>query len=143
MGFLNRIDQAGLGSVVADLLTAGRTNAEITEVLNREHGLKIGWRAVEDYTRRLRAERAERARAVVRDAIAPTLTTDIHTLDGAITTLKLWFDDEGLRRSERLAVVRELRQAIDTKLKYSGASPEGQGVLRIEVVDPDEEEEPA
>ena len=131
MGFLNRIDQAGLGSVVADLLTAGRTNAEITEVLNREHGLKIGWRAVEDYTRRLRAERAECARAAVREAIAPTVTTDINTLGEAINTLKLWFDDEGLRRSERLAVIRELRQAIDTKLKYSGAGGDDDKTVQV------------
>jgi len=133
------IDAAGLGDLVAELLPT-HTNAQIRSILQRDHGLQISYRAVEDYTRRLRAERAERARAAVHDAISPTVTTDIHALDEAIAVLKRWFDDERLRRSERLVVMRELRQAIDTKLRYSGAGDAQDGVLRITIVDPDTEE---
>jgi hypothetical protein len=121
----SRIDKAGLGSLVAELLH-NHTNAQITEILNRDHGVKIGWRAVENYTAKLRAERSRQARQAVQDAIAPTVTTDIATLDAAIKRLKAWFDDESLRRSERLLVIRELRQTIETKLRYSGANPTGE-----------------
>ena len=137
----NLIEQAGLSSLVAELLDR-HTNAQITEILTRDHGLKISWRAVENYTARLRAERGRQTRAAVQAAIAPTVTTDIATLDTAIRKLREWFADESLRRSERLLVVRELRQVIDTKLKYSGADPaDGDKTMQIAFVDPDDDGE--
>jgi hypothetical protein len=130
------IEKAGLVSVVAGLLPT-HTNAEIVGILAEEHGVQIGFRAVENYTARLRRETMERARVAVQEATQPTVARDVDALETMISTMLGWFKDESLRRSERLLVGRELRQTVDVKLRHATGG-ETQ-IVRIIFADPDGE----
>lgn len=116
---MSKIEQSGLAPLVAEL-SRSKTNAEIAKILKDEHGLDVCMATVRTFTGQIRREQGQLNREAIEGAIAPTVAHDISVLDRAIDKLALWFDDEGLRVSERLLVVRELRQVIATKLSNAG-----------------------
>ncbi len=131
MGRPNKIDQNGLAEVVLELAVT-KTSRQIAEILKREHGVDIGHVAVARYIQGIRQERAEATKALVQETIKATVPRDLEILDEMIEQERGWFRDPELKLGERLLVARELRQTIDTKLKYSGAGP-GDGELTVKL----------
>lgn len=128
MGRPNKIDQLNLAEKVL-CLAATKTSREISAILAQDDKVDISHVAVARYIKGMREERAEQTRALVQEHIRGTVPTDLQTLDELVAELTALFREKNKEGkpahdlTERLKVARELRQAIDTKLKYSGAGP--------------------
>ena len=110
-------------------LSASHSNAEICSVLCAEFGVSVTEEAVRKFLRGVRQERAEQTKALVHETVRATLPGDLQILNDVIRKEKEWFDCDDLKLSERVMVAKELRQAIDTKLKYSGAGEQEQQIV--------------
>lgn len=128
MARANKIDELGLGSEILELASKGKSSREIVAILAAK-GYAISQPSVARYLASVRRERAEATKAIVRDHIRATVPSDLAALDTIIAQEMAWFRDESRKLSERLAVAKELRQTIDTKLKYSGAGEEAAAVV--------------
>lgn len=119
------IEKNGLTEKVLGL-SATMSSREISALLKAEHGVNISYQAINNFVKGVRAERAEQTKAIVQEHIKATMPTDLDTLDRLIKQELEWFDDpeqkHNLKISEKLQVAKELRQTIDTKLRYSGAA---------------------
>ena len=135
MGRPNKIDQNGLAEVVLELAVT-KTSRQIAEILKQEHGVEIGHVAVARYIQGMRQERAQATKALVQEHIKATVPKDLELLDAIIEDLRKHYfeeqsavisDDAGnkLALSDKLAVSREIRQTVATKLRYSGAGEPG------------------
>ncbi len=124
MARTSKVELSGLVDVVTELMRT-KTTAEIHGILQRDYGWEHGVRPVERFCAKVRSEQGRLNREAIEAAIAPTVGRDIATLDAAIERLAEWFRDDNLRKSERLMVVRELRQVIDTKLRNAGGDGAG------------------
>ena len=112
-------------------LSATHTNVKISQVLKEEFGIDVSAEAIRQFLKGIRQDRAEQTKALVQEHIRATAPGDLKTLDLIIAQEKEWFESEGLKISEKLAIAKELRQTIDTKLKYSGAAEgENEFILR-------------
>jgi len=129
----NKIDQNGLSEVVLELATT-KTSRQIAEYLKQEYGLEISHAAVARYIRDMRQERAEQTKALVQEKIKATVPRDLDILDELIAQELSWFKAKSMETSEKLAVAKELRQTIDTKLKYSGAGA-GENEITLKLYD--------
>lgn len=133
----NKIDQNGLSEVVLELATT-KTSRQIAEILKCNHGVEIGHVAVARYIQGVRQERAEQTKALVQEKIKATVPRDLEILDEMIAQEHTWFKSPSLDVGEKLAVAKELRQTIDTKLKYSGAGiPENEITVKLYDFDAD------
>jgi hypothetical protein len=132
------IEKNGLAEKVL-CLSATKSARDIEAILLAEDGVTISYRSIANFVKDVRQERAEATRALVQEHIKATVPTDLETLDMLINREREWFNDEGLKVSEKLMVAKELRQTIDTKLKYSGAGEMGDQVVTIKL--PEELEE--
>ncbi|NPV72111.1 MAG: hypothetical protein HPY55_16010 [Firmicutes bacterium] len=138
MGRPNKIEQAGLLDKVLEL-AVHHGSREIAQILKRDYGLEVSHVSVHKLIKGIRKEQAERVKAVVQEHVSATLPRDLDILDEVIRKEKEWFDREDLKISEKLLVAKELRQAIDTKLKYSGAG-EQEAQIVVKWADDDEPE---
>lgn len=116
----NKIDQHGLSEVVLGLATT-MTSRQISEKLKQEYGVDVSHVAVARYIKDIRQERAEQTKALVQDKIKATVPRDLDILDELIAQELEWFKGGDMEIIDKLSVAKELRQTIDTKLKYSGA----------------------
>lgn len=126
----NKIEQFGLGEKVL-ALSVTKTSREIAAILKEENGVDISHAAIARYIQDVRKERVEATRAAVQEHIKATLPGDLQLLDEIIAQEREWFKDPSLKISQKLLVAKELRQAIDTKLRHSGAS-EASGVIVVQ-----------
>lgn len=116
----NKIDQHGLSEVVLGLATT-MTSRQISEKLQQEYGVDVSHVAVARYIKDIRQERAEQTKALVQEKIKATVPRDLDILDELIAQELEWFKGGDMEIIDKLSVAKELRQTIDTKLKYSGA----------------------
>jgi len=116
----NKIDQNNLSEVVLELATT-KTSRQIAEYLKQKYGVEIGYGAVARYIKEIRQERAEQTKALVQEKIKVTVPRDLDILDELIAQELNWFKSAEIDIGGKLVVAKELRQTIDTKLKYSGA----------------------
>lgn len=141
----NKIDQLNLAEDVLELALT-KTSREISAILKAKHGVDVSHVAVARYIQGMRKERAEATKAVVQEHIRATVPTDLQTLDQIIAQEVDWFKSVDLDIAAKLAVAKELRQTIDTKLKYSGAGG-GEPEITVKLYDfdadgyPDPEDE--
>ncbi|NPV80728.1 MAG: hypothetical protein HPY52_10710 [Firmicutes bacterium] len=133
----NKIDQNGLSEVVLEMATT-MTSRQISEKLKREYGVDISYVAVARYIKDVRQERAEQTKALVQEKIKATVPRDLDILDELIAQELGWFKAGEMEINDKLVVAKELRQTIDTKLKYSGAGvPENELTVKLYDFDDD------
>lgn len=120
----------------------GATAQQIADWLEADHGIKVTRRAVAHHLKQTQAERAEITRAVAREKLAPTVTSDLDELarlrDEAekIKVMALSGEEPALGHALRAIEIQSL--ITDKRLKYSGAGePDvpgaGAGVLILPV----------
>lgn len=110
-----------LHQIVLDLAGEGKSSRAIAEQLGAEHGHKTTYSTVARLLKELRKDRADIAKAVVREELAPALTRDLRRLER--------FAKRCANRAHRCGddivfakLVDELRKITETKLKFSGAN---------------------
>ena len=113
----------------------GKTLAEICEWLHKTHGVRVSPTAIRKKLAKRRKEREVVAKAVVREVIAKTVTTDLDVLakqQGRLAKLATRHFNRALKNEqgefERKSptelyclVVEQLRKVAETKLHFSGA----------------------
>lgn len=121
----------------------GDSLREICAWLEKTHGISVTPTAIRKKLTKRRAEREVVAKAVVREHIAKTVTSDLEHLDRernrlSILSTKLFnsaLKSRGFRRKESAdsyrGVVDCLRKVIDTKLHYSGADTPDDGASEL------------
>lgn len=132
---VSKIESLGLASKVVTL-SGTLTSREIARRLQEEDGVEIAHNTVSRFLKDLREERAEQTKALVQDHMEQSLEHDLQLLDKLIQQEHEWFFSDDLKVSEKLLVARELRQTIETKLKYSGAGGnDQQQVITVKLPD--------
>lgn len=101
-------------------LSATQSNREIESELARQ-GIKLSRTTIGKIINEHRQERAATTKETINEHIKHTVTTDLDILQKQRDKLYEWFNDDGLRISERLMCSDRLNKVIDTRLKYSGA----------------------
>lgn len=109
-----------LHEIVLDLAGKGKSSRAIADELGTFHGCKTTHTAVQRLLKELRKDRAEVAKAVVREELAPALTNDLRRLE----RLAKRCANRAARCTDDVVftkLVDELRKITETKLKFSGA----------------------
>lgn len=146
MARVSKIEQNNLAAEVLEL-SLTHTTRDIAEILQRDHGIDISHNAIAKWLKGTRQERREQTKAVVQEHIKATVPRDLELLDAIIDDLRqIYFSEKPaavldpngelrevhyLPLGDKLAVSREIRQTVATKLKYSGAG-EGSGEGSLE-----------
>ena len=119
--------------IILDLAGKGKSVRAIADALVTLHGYKTSHMAVQRCLKELRQGRAEVAKAVVREELAPVLTNDLRRLER--------FAKKCANRAARCAddvvftkLVDELRKITETKLKFSGADEPDQAAAAKAVI---------
>ena len=128
MALTSKIERLGLGERILAMAGEGKSSREIAARLAAEN-ISLSQPSIIRFLSSVRKERSETTKAIVEERIRANLPRDLDILDDVIHKEKEWFDSEQLTLSQRVMVAKELRQAIDTKLKYSGAGEQEQQVI--------------
>jgi len=128
MARASKIERLGLGERILAMAAEGKSSREIAACLAAEN-ISLSQPSIIRFLSSVRKERAETTKAIVEERLRANLPRDLDILDDVIRQEKEWFDSEQLSLSQRVMVAKELRQAIDTKLKYSGAGEQEQQIV--------------
>jgi hypothetical protein len=111
--------------LVLELAGQGKSTRQISEHLGTV-GIKASYKAVGRLLQELRAQRAEVAKAVVREELSTTLTADVRRLERLVkkTLARI---RKGVDADTFCKLAEQARKLIETKLKHSGAAePDGE-----------------
>ncbi len=138
---ISKIERYGLADRVLEL-SLTKTTREMAEIIKAEKGVDISHKAIAVWLKGTRQERREQTKAVVEEHIKATVPKDLELLDAIIDDLRqIYFSEKstvvydannephevkGLELVNKLPVAREIRHAVATKLRFSGAG-EGSG----------------
>lgn len=121
----------------------GATAQQIADWLEADHGIKVTRRAVAHHLKQTQSERSEITRAVAREKLAPTVTSDLDELE-AIKQRLHEVEREARQRPElmghRLRALELQAKVTDRKLHYSGAGEPDAAAGNLGVVVLPEEE---
>lgn len=130
-------------------LSPHHTNRQIAEIMADE-GVSVSASTIARLLAGVRKERAETSREVVRERLREHVLSDLDILQVTRDQLNCWrrnLQEDGktpidppLRIGERLLIIDRLRGVIAERLKAGGVT-EDDKTIRIQVVDPDEDEE--
>lgn len=122
-----KISQQAREQILAQL-ALGRTQAEVASWAKGALGVEITRQAISKLARSTRVERAETTRAVIREAVAPKVASDLEILDREIRRLRSLATKafraaraDPLMARPFLDVDRALRDAIAQRAKLAGA----------------------
>jgi hypothetical protein len=125
--------------LVLDLASQGKSTRQISEHLGKV-GIRASHKAVGGLLRELRRERADVAKAVVREELSTTLTADVRRLERLVrktlARIRKATDDDTYCR-----LVEQTRKLIETKLKHSGAGEADDTNLAPVIMVPPESED--
>lgn len=119
-------------------LAKGQSTRAVAEWVKRHYGIKVSHVAISKIAKTARTLRADVAKVVVREKVAGALTGDLDVLDQEIKRLRR-LAARAYRHAREypaesqpfLNVDRSLREAIDQRLKRSGADEPDEPILGL------------
>lgn len=142
-----------LESAVLEQAITGSSNRAVAAWLKDKHGIEVSHVTVGRMVKRLRSERADIAKAVIREKLGTSLTTDLDRLEKHARQLDELADDcFGRIKSDATfakghdktgepiyvdghdtyaKLVEQIRKITDTKLDYSGAGQDDEAKMHI------------
>ncbi|HEY3315195.1 MAG TPA: hypothetical protein VGL40_07990 [Bacillota bacterium] len=129
MASISKIDRHGLGAKVTEL-SLTKSSREIARILKDEDGVDVSHKGVACWLKQVRAERRDATKAAVQEHIKKSIPKDLELLDHLIEDLRQHYEGEKVDKDgqrihldlgDKLAVAREIRHAVATKLRFSGA----------------------
>ena len=118
-----------LHSAILEKAGEGKGTRVIAEWLKEEHDIAANFTTVARLLNKLRAERSDIAKVVVREYLAPSLTNDLQYLE----KLRQRIDERICGNPDDKTLCKlaaEARKIIETKLKYSGADDDDKAKTR-------------
>jgi transposase len=125
--------------LLLDLASQGKSTRQIAEHLGTG-GIRASHKTVGRVLRELRKERAEVAKAVVREELATTLTADVRRLERLV---RMGFARirKGVDNDTFCRLSDQIRKDIETKLKHSGAAEADETNMAPVIMVPPESED--
>lgn len=99
----------------------GKSPQKIADILHKKYGVEISHVTVYRLLKDVQEERAATTKRIVQEHIQKTVPKDLELLDEIIAKMRKWLEARKYKINTKLLIIRELRQTIDVKLKYSGA----------------------
>lgn len=99
----------------------GKTTRQIASILQRKCGIEISHVTVSRLLKDVQVDRAAATKRIVQEHIQKTVPRDLELLDEIIAKMRKWLESKKFKINTKLLIIKELRQTIDVKLKYSGA----------------------
>lgn len=130
-----------LHKIVLDLAGQGKTTRAIADELVAKHGHKTNFSTVARLLKSLRKDRAEISKAVVREELSSTLTSDLQRLERFAKRVAVRASKKGCDNMSFAKLVDELRKITETKLKFSGADEPDQQANRAVIFIPQDSDD--
>jgi hypothetical protein len=119
-------------------LGTGKSTRTVAEWVTRTFGVKVSHVAISKIAKTVQTQRSDVAKAVVREAVAGALTGDLDILGTQIERLEA-LASASYKHAKKypaetqpfLNVDRSLREAIDQRLKRSGADEPSEPILGL------------
>ena len=118
---ISKIVQLELEKLVLSLAAKGMSSREISKEIKEQKNIIVSYVTVNKFLQETREERAETSKRIIQETIQKTIPTDLENLDNMNNKLLEWFNDENMKKSQRIQIYNSLLKGIELKLKHSGA----------------------